>query len=691
MKRAVRTLVRFLIVWVVEALALLLTVAALPGIDFDGTKSYPFVTALLVSFVLAVLNAIVRPILVMVLWPINAATIGLSTLVINAVVLLITARLVPGFAVDSFLYALLATLILTVVNTILMSIVRIEDEGSYYSGVAKWIISHATVDTSRWPGRGVVMLEIDGLSNTVLQRALDAGRLPYIRSLLASGSHSLSPYDCGLPSQTSACQAGIMYGENWDIPAFRWYDKASGRVISSSSLDDAAAMNARLSTGNGLLRGGTGIDNHMMGDAETAVAVMSGIKGRSEEMRKRSGKLLNLFFINPYMFERTLMAAISDLFVEFWQALRQKVKNVQPRVSRMHGGYPVARIGTNVFLRNVSSFMVLAEMLRGSPAIYTTYVGYDEVAHHAGPLTKDALDTLDAIDEHFSKIIRLGSTKAPRQYDFFILSDHGQSWGATFKQRYDKTIDQLLEGLLSDEASVTAVDATEHAGGQTSAMMTEVQQMSGKESSGLRKKMTRGLGKLAHRSLRKQEPEAAAPARVVACSSGNLANVYFNLPAGTAMADGKIALSRLDAAHPGMTDGLVRHEGVGLVIGYADDGAPVVLGKDGRRDLVTGKVHDSDPLTAYGDPALRARQLRRVADFPHAGDLILVSTLYDDGTVAAFEELVGNHGGLGGLQTEPFIIHPADMIVPPTENSCDIFPLLDGRRGMPIPAAADAG
>jgi len=51
------------------------------------------------------------------------------------------------------------------------------------------------------------------------------------------------------------------------------------------------------------------------------------------------------------------------------------------------------------------------------------------------------------------------------------------------------------------------------------------------------------------------------------------------------------------------------------------------------------------------------------------------------GTVAAFEELVGNHGGLGGPQTEPFIVHPADMTVPPTTNSCDVFAVLDGRRG----------
>jgi len=673
-----RTAVRFVVVWIVEALALMLATWIVPSMAFEGDGGSQFLTALGVSFILALLNAVVRPVLVVLLWPINAATVGLSTLVINALVLAFTGWLVPGFTVGGLLSTIFATLILAAVNTVLMSLVRIEDEGSYYSGVTRWILSHTKTDPEEWPGRGIVMLEIDGLSHTVLRQALGAGRLPHIGALLESGTHALSPYDCGLPSQTSACQAGIMFGENWDIPAFRWYEKENGKIVSSSDLDDAAAMNARLSNGTGLLRGGTGVDNHMMGDADTAVAVMSGIRGRTPEVKERSAKLLNLFFINPYMFERTLTAALSDLFVELWQGLRQRVRDVQPRVNRLHKGYPVARIGTNVVLRNVSTFTVLAEMLRGSPAIYTTYVGYDEVAHHAGPLTKDALDTLDALDDHFGRIIRIGTAKAPRRYDVFILSDHGQSWGATFRQRYGITVDELLESLLSEQTRVAAVDATEHAGGQTSALLTEVQQMSGdEEKTGLRTRITRGLGKPIRRLLRKQEPETAEPARVVACSSGNLANVYFTHQ------DGKLGLAEIEAAHPGLLDGLVQHEGIGLVIGYGDDGSAVVVGRGGRRDLVTGGIEGEDPLLRYGDPELRARQIRRVAEFPHAGDLILVSTLYEDGTVAAFEELVGNHGGLGGLQTEPFIIHPADMTVPPIEDSRGIFPLLNARRGLP--------
>jgi len=82
--------------------------------------------------------------------------------------------------------------------------------------------------------------------------------------------------------------------------------------------------------------------------------------------------------------------------------------------------------------------------------------------------------------------------------------------------------------------------------------------------------------------------------------------------------------------------------------------------------------------------ATRAWQVRRVMDFPHAGDLMVISTVYEDGTVAALEELIGNHGGLGGEQTDAFLFHPADLPVTPTRNSVDVFHILNGRRDLPV-------
>jgi hypothetical protein len=171
------------------------------------------------------------------------------------------------------------------------------------------------------------------------------------------------------------------------------------------------------------------------------------------------------------------------------------------------------------------------------------------------------------------------------------------------------------------------------------------------------------------------KPVESATAMVF--GSGNIAQVYFDLYPR------KIKLSELEAAYPGLVDALTQHEGIGFVVSYGDDSVPIVMGAGGVRNLHTGEVVGQDPLEPYGDVNLRAEQVRRVADYPNAGDLMVNSTLYPDGTVAAMEELVGNHGGMGGEQTDAFLFHAPDMQVPETKNSADVYPILDARRGLP--------
>ena len=199
--------------------------------------------------------------------------------------------------------------------------------------------------------------------------------------------------------------------------------------------------------------------------------------------------------------------------------------------------------------------------------------------------------------------------------------------------------------------------------------------------------MARQGEKLAKKGSEVDEQHASdEQAAVTAYGSGNAAQVYFDL------FPRKIKLSELEAAYPGMLDALVQHEGLGMVIGYEDDMTAVVLGKGGKRNLHTGEVEGVDPVAPYA-PAeghgvatidKRVWQLRRVMDFPSAGDLWLFSTVYADGTVAALEELVGSHGGVGGEQTDAFIFHPADMDVPDTRCSTDVFHILDSHRNAPV-------
>lgn len=679
MKRLFQVIVRFFVVGVIEAFSLLAMNWLVPGITLMSSDETNILTvAMSAALVLAFLNGLVRPFLVLLTLPLNMFTLGIPTLVINGAMLLLTAHFLPYFDVDGWKAATLGTLILAAINTFLTSLTTIDDDYSFFEGAVQWLSKRHEVTGDAESGRGLVMLEIDGLSYPRMQRAIEQGLMPTVKKMLSDGTHALSAYDCGLPSQTSSAQAGIMYGDNFDIPAFRWYDKDIGKMVVSNNFGDAADLNARYAHGLGLMRNGSSINNLMAGDAEKTFLTLSVLRDSDEDQRRRRQQDLYLFWLNPNIFTRSIVLTLWDILVELYQGIRQRWRNIQPRMNRLHKGYPFLRAVTNVLLRDIGTFMVVMDVIQGVPSIYTTYVGYDEIAHHAGPDTPDAMNSLRALDTQLYRILEVIKRKAPRPYDVILLSDHGQSVGATFEQRYGYTLKEFIENLVEGKTSVADVGSIKSSESYTSALMTEIKGM--EQNVALRRIYGSTIGR-ARKALQSRLEGGASPApmeaEVIVCASGNLANVYFDLRAG------KISMNELDEAHPGLLDALVAHHGVGFVAAYDEAGVPQVISVDGARNLQTGDVTGADPLSPYGDPHFRAEQLLRVAQFPHAGDLIVNSPQYPDGQVAAYEELVGSHGGMGGQQTDAFLFHPADMVVPPISNSAELFALLNARRGLP--------
>ncbi len=101
----------FFIRWLVSALAVLITSYLLPGVRVSG-----FFAALMTALVLGLINAVIKPILLVLTLPLNILTLGLFTLVINALLIMLTSAIVPGFAVAGFWWALLFSLVLAVIN-----------------------------------------------------------------------------------------------------------------------------------------------------------------------------------------------------------------------------------------------------------------------------------------------------------------------------------------------------------------------------------------------------------------------------------------------------------------------------------------------------------------------------------------------------------------------------------------------
>jgi uncharacterized membrane protein YvlD (DUF360 family) len=671
---------RFVILWIVDVISLLATAWLIPGISINPLDSRPvIVVAVSAALLLGIVNLLVRPLILLLALPLGFFVMFAIGFVINAIVLRITASLLLGFEVSSWWTAFFGGFFLAVVNTIITTFLTIDDDDSFYEGLVERLAMRQAVKDSDDGKLGLVMLEIDGLSYWHIEKAVAEGWMPTLKEMIDQEGYKISRVDCGTPATTPACQAGILLGNNHDIPAFRWLDKDQDRLMVGNNV--AEEIEAQLSDGLGLVRDGSSIGNMFSGDAKKSILTFSKLRTGSEEDKKNRADDIYLLMINPYFFMRTMVLFFADVIQELWQAWRQKVQDVQPRLNRLHNGYPFLRAATNVFLRDVSAYLIILDILRGVPAIYTTFVGYDEVAHHSGPWTQDAYKTLRQFDRTVARIREVIEERASRPYELLLLSDHGQSHGATFKQRYGVSILEYIQELLPQ-----GIDAVQTGGGDDGslsvmAMMGELENI--KECcDGSRAGMAvvnRTQGAMQSNVNRQPAMQEVKPANVTVCHSGNLAQVYFDV------FPRKVTLNELNAAYPSLVDSLVGHDGIGFVVAYDDDGVPLVFGDNGARNLYTGDVTGQDPLVPYGDVDLRASQIMRVAEFPHSGDLIINSTIYPDGTVAAMEELIGNHGGLGGEQTDAFIFHPEDMEVPETINSAEIYSILDTRRGIPAP------
>ena len=290
---------------------------------------------------------------------------------------------------------------------------------------------------------GIIFLEIDGLALPVLQRAMRDGSAPEMARWLADGTHALTEWETDLSSQTGASQAGILLGSNEDIPAFRWVEKETGRTMTCSKPDDCAEIERRRSTGIGLLRdGGASRGNLLSGEADHVILTVSRM---TEEKRSNPG--YRAFLANGFNVTRLLVLFGWEVILEWTAAARAKRRDVRPRGHR-GGIYPFLRAAMCVFVRDLIVYGVITDMMKGRPAIYATFSSYDEVAHHSGLERADTLEALRKLDQQFGRIAR-ARRYAPRPYEIVVLSDHGQTQGATFLQRNGYGLADLVTRSLS--------------------------------------------------------------------------------------------------------------------------------------------------------------------------------------------------------------------------------------------------
>jgi uncharacterized membrane protein YvlD (DUF360 family) len=616
----------------VAVVALAVTVWLVPGIRL---REIPF--ALVAALVLAALRTLLRPALIAVLSKVSVIFATLLTVVFQSLAFWLISR-TGALAVDAPLDAILGSVVFSITNALLTAVLATGDDNSFFGTLVRQLAAHRG-KTARSGEPGVVLIQIDGLARSILEDRIRAGRAPNLARWLGSGGLMLDPWEPLLPTQTSASQAGILHGNNDGIPGFRWWDKQSQRLLVSNHPPDAREIMRRISNGDGLLaNGGASIGNLLSGDATRSFLTAATIDDPVHEVRR--SHVIDWFFISPYCYVRWILLSVGEIIKELIQARAERTAGITPRGARGFP-YPLARAATNVLLRHLSTALVIEEMWRQTPAIYVNFVDYDEIAHHAGPDRVEARESVAGLDRIIG-LIEKAAADAPRPYRFVILSDHGQSPAVMFEQLYGKTLEKLIQALAGEQVSVMGATAHVEHSGWVIPLLSEAR------IDGLR-------GALASRPFRRRghgTAESDKPPDIVVAASGNLVHVSFPGLRGRA------GMQKIDATYPGLINGLVRHPGIGLVMVRAQGRGSVVLGAGGANTLADGRVEGVDPVAAFGPNALAG--LRRLDAMSECGDLVIMSQLESaSGEVTAFETQVGAHGGLGGKQTDAFILHPA--------------------------------
>ncbi|MET9009494.1 phage holin family protein [Streptomyces olivaceoviridis] len=660
---------RSVAVWAVSTVTMLVLAAILPDFQLqsaDGDSATRIaVAAACGAGAFGILSAVVWPLLVRLLLLVPALVLGLLVFFLNGSLLLLALRINPsGRGEAAPETAVIVAAVMSAVASATGAALAVRDDEAYRRRLHR-LATRGRRDHPPCPtAPGLLCVQLDGVGHDVLVDAVRKGLMPTVGRWLSGGdgvgpagagegtppadgtqpaavgrarpTHRLTPWRTDWSSQTGASQLGILHGSTFDVPAFRWYEKDRGEVMVCNRPTSAAELQRRAirHTGDGGLLTVDGASRGNLfsgGAAEQALVLSIAARRRGPANRSRAGYFA--YFRDPAGAVRTALSFVAEVGREIGQSTRARLRGQRPRVGR-GGLYPFVRAFATVVERDVVVAAVMGDMLAGRTVVYADLVAYDEVAHHSGPRSRDAEKVLQRLDRSLALLERVAE-HAPRPYRIVVLSDHGQSPGETFHARYGLTLGDLVRagcGLHVPRRAQRTRSGAEARAAVRAALRRPVEEK-GEH----------------HRPSRRSEP--------IVLASGNLGLISFpDVPH-------RMTKEEIDARHPALLTTLANHPGVGFLLVRSEEHDGVVLGAYGAEIPLAELDDEPGPLARFGPGAADA--VRRTHSFPHTAD-IMVNSAYDpaDGEVLAFEEQIGSHGGLGGAQSQPFLLSPHELSAP---------------------------
>lgn len=492
--------------------------------------------------------------------------------------------------------------------------------------------------------RRFLVIQIDGLSRAVFEKALAAGRLRVLGRLLRRGHLVLRPMSVGIPTSTPAFQAGVFYGVTPDIPGFHWYDKRARAEIYFPRPGAAELVEGRHAEGRrGIMEGGACYGCVFTGGATENLWTFARITHPARAGRS----LLTL----PTSALLLFWVAVKCLVLSGVEVARAVLRLIADPLGETRRGWRwlLFKIGLSIWLRQLFALSVTADLYRGAPAIYVNFLEYDVFAHAYGPLHRRALRALQHVDRSIAQLWRTVRRLPELRYDVYILSDHGQAPTRPFTE---------VSGRVSIEGVVLAAFSP------------------GSETLGPRRlrrrarwletyRRTRGQG-LYQRYVNYMErdfpervlpPEALRrlePIRVVA--AGPNAFVYVT------DAEAPLPFEAIEARFPGAALELSRHPGVGFILARSARG-PLCLYRG--RVFSLREACTTGPFADREDRSVVLEGLTDLMEMPSAGDLVIYGIGAPRGHVSYLHEM-GAHAGPSPEELQTFILHPPLIALPPS-------------------------
>ncbi len=314
---------------------------------------------------------------------------------------------------------------------------------------SEWIVrllrlSRSTASASE---PGLVIIQIDGLSRRILEKAISRGKLPFLKSLCKKQQYELHTHYSGLPSSTPAVQGELFYGIKTIVPGFSFYDSIKGREFRMYEPEDVREIEKQLeASGSPLLTGGSSYSNIFSGGAEEVHFCSSRMKFST--LREHFNPTTLLLLLNIFNIMRIAALFAVELVLAIYDSLRGIIHG-KHLVEEIKFIFP--RLGVSILLREFITANVKMDVARGLPIIYLNFLGYDEQAHRRGPASRLALWSLKGIDSAIKRIYNAAERSSTRDYDVWILSDHGQVPTVPYPKANGSTIQRAVSEIFNEE------------------------------------------------------------------------------------------------------------------------------------------------------------------------------------------------------------------------------------------------